>query len=481
MRRRLALCAVALAALLVLLAAAPVVAHALHGNVDAPLPFVAYILGAAAAVALSFAFVGISDGTPMPEPEPGRIRTLWRPFRWLLRLVGLTAWIWVVAQTITGGSSDAEVGSLLLWVFGWVGLALLSALLGPVWAWLDPFSTLHDILAAIIRPTGIRIPGRSPWHRHTGVWPAVAFMVFLVWLELVARVGGGRDLGLVLIGYTLLTLGGMAWYGKERWRSAGEVFSVWFGLLGRLAPWGLLGSSEKGRVQRRGFGSALGRGPWSISLLVVVAVATGSVIWDGVSQTQLYYDMVGERHFITQSLLLLGFLAGLAALVVLVARRVGFTAMGAGLVPVVVGYLVAHYLTYLLTEGQRIVVALSDPLQQGWDLLGTVQFEPREDWLASSLVWTLQVTAVVIGHVVGAWLGHSAVRRERAEGQTVSQWPLAALMIGMTVVALWSLGQNLVFVSEVVPTLLPEALPEVLPAGLTEAPPTVLPDASPGA
>ena len=98
------------------------------------------------------------------------------------------------------------------------------------------------------------------------------------------------------------------------------------------------------------------------------------------------------------------------------------------------------------------MVALSDPLQQGWDLLGTATWEPQEDWLAGSLVWTIQVTAVVIGHVVGAWMGHSAVRLERREGRTVSQWPLAALMIAMTMLALWSLGQNLVFVSETAPT-----------------------------
>jgi hypothetical protein len=440
-----------------LLPAAPVRAHALHGNVDAPLPFAAYILGAAVAVALSFAFVAISDSSPLPDPAPGRVRTLWRPAAWLLRSVGLVAWSWVVLQAIAGGSSDAEVASLLLWVFGWVGLALVSALLGPAWAWIDPFSTLHDLLAAVARRTGLRLPGRAPWHRRTQAWPAVVLMGLFVWLELVARVGGGRELGAVLIGYTLLTLGGMAWYGKERWREAGEVFSVWFGLLGRLAPYGLVGRPEHRLVQRRGFGSALARERWSYSLLSVVALATGSVIWDGVSQTQPFYDVVGDPHVVIETALLLGFLGLLTSLVLLVARGIGPAAMGAGLVPVAVGYLVAHYLTFLLIEGQRIVVALSDPLQQGWDLFGTVQFEPREDLFAGSLVWTMQVSAVVIGHVAGAWLGHSAVRRSRSEGTQVSQWPLAALMIAMTVLALWSLGQNLVFVAEVVPSLPPAA------------------------
>ena len=120
-------------------------AHALHGDVDAPLPLEAYLVGAALAVGLSFAFAAISDGSPAPERPPGRLRTLPRWTRLGLRGVGLAAWTWVVLQAIAGGDSDAEVPSLILWVFGWVGLALVSALLGPAWSWLDPFSTLHDL------------------------------------------------------------------------------------------------------------------------------------------------------------------------------------------------------------------------------------------------------------------------------------------------------------------------------------------------
>lgn len=448
MRRSRSIPAAGLAAALTTFVAAPVSAHVLGGNVDAPLPFAAYIVGAAIAVALSFVFVAISDDTPTPEPEPRPLRTLPRALRWLLRLVGLAAWLWVVLQTIAGGDSDAEVASLLLWVYGWVGLALVSSLLGPLWSWLDPFSTLHDIGATIVRPLGVRLPGRAPWHRKTDAWPAAILMGFFVWLELAARVGSGRDLGYVLIGYTLFTLGAMAWYGLDRWRDHGEVFSVWFGLLGRLAPYGLEGARSGGHIRRRGFGSALTHRRWTASQLVILALATGAVIWDGISQTQPYYDFVGDLEGVKETALLFAFVGLLALVVVVVGKRVGLTAMGAGLVPVTVGYLVAHYLTYLLTEGQRIVVALSDPLQQGWDLLGTARWETQDEWAVSSVVWTIQVTAVVIGHVVGAWLGHSTVRHSRAQGRQVSQWPLAALMIAMTVLALWSLGQNLVFVAE---------------------------------
>ncbi|MEP7089695.1 MAG: hypothetical protein ABI776_06245 [Nocardioidaceae bacterium] len=40
-------------------------------------------------------------------------------------------------------------------------------------------------------------------------------------------------------------------------------------------------------------------------------------------------------------------------------------------VPIVVGDVVAHYLSYFVEVGQQPVVLLSDPLAKGWNLLGT--------------------------------------------------------------------------------------------------------------
>jgi hypothetical protein len=104
----------------------------------------------------------------------------------------------------------------------------------------------------------------------------------------------------------------------------------------------------------------------------------------------------------------------------------------------------------LLTDGQRIVVALSDPFQQGWNLLGTTTYEPSSSWLSTSVVWGFQVAAVVLGHVVGAWAGHAAIRGPSGAARR-SQLPLAVLMICLTSATLWSLGQNLVFAEESAP------------------------------
>jgi hypothetical protein len=137
----------------------------------------------------------------------------------------------------------------------------------------------------------------------------------------------------------------------------------------------------------------------------------------------------------------------LAALAV--TRYVGVAATGAGLPPIALGYLIAHYFTYFVIDGQRIVVAISDPLQTGADLFGTAFYEPSGAGLPPGLVWTLQLAAVVGGHMLGAWAGHvvaalDAPRELAGRPLTVRQVPLAIVMVALTTLTLWSLGQAIV-------------------------------------
>ena len=47
--------------------------------------------------------------------------------------------------------------------------------------------------------------------------------------------------------------------------------------------------------------------------------------------------------------------------------------MAGSLVPIVVGYAIAHYFTLLVVEGQRTALGLSDPLGLGWNVFGTAE------------------------------------------------------------------------------------------------------------
>jgi hypothetical protein len=443
--------------LIALAAPAVAAAHGLDTTYQSRLPLAVYLAGAAATVALSFAFVLIRDLRASPPTEraagvlpPARLRAV-------LRAIGLIGWLWIVAQGIVGGSSDADVGSLFLWVYGWVGVALVSAFVGPAWQWLDPFSTLHDLGAAVLRAAGVRGWDRAPYPDRLGRWPAVGGFAFFVWVELVLRGGVGRTLFVIVLGYTAFTLAMMAQFGRDQWRSRGEAFTVWFRTIGRLAPWAL--ADEAGRIRRRPFASGLLEGGWTTADIVLVALGVGSILFDGLSQTSPWYELFGFPAMPIHTVQLLGFLALIAAAALTVVRFVGVASTGAGLLPIAVGYLFAHYLTYLLIDGQRILVAISDPFQQGWDLFGTAFHEPSGAFLPPGLVWTIQLASVVGGHMLGAWGGHVSAARD-VEGDTVAgaarasardtrtvrlrQVPLAVVMVALTTLTLWSLGQAIV-------------------------------------
>lgn len=420
----------------------PVLAHSLVGRLESPLPLAVYLAGAAMAVALSFAFVILRDVRAPADPRARRV-SVPRALILGLRAIGLLGWAWIVAQVIIGGSSDADVASLFLWTYGWVGLAMLSAFVGPVWSWLDPFTTLFDIGAAILRRLGVEGWAPAPYPARLGAWPAVIGLAFVVWLELVYRGGG---LGVALIAYTALTLLAMAQFGRDTWRGRGETFSVWFGIINRLAPFGPPSPPDERSIPRRPFGSGLLEPGWTRAHVVLVAIGVASILYDGLSQTRVWFDLFGLPSLPFATLELLAFLGLVIGLALAVGRLVGLAAVGAGLVPIAIGYLVAHYLTFLLGDGQRIVVAISDPLQLGWDLFGTAFYEPGTDWIPPAALWTVMLAAVVGGHILGAWSGHVVAVRDAPSRTAVRlrQLPLAALMVGLTATTLWSLGQAVV-------------------------------------
>ena len=104
----------------------PALAHQIGDSFRSPLPLSVYLLGAAIAVG-HLVRARLPDRPVAERPTSPRVRRFPRLARGLLRTLGVVAWLWIIVQTlIIGGSSDADVSSLFLWVYGWVGLALVS-------------------------------------------------------------------------------------------------------------------------------------------------------------------------------------------------------------------------------------------------------------------------------------------------------------------------------------------------------------------
>jgi hypothetical protein len=103
-------------------------------------------------------------------------------------------------------------------------------------------------------------------------------------------------------------------------------------------------------------------------------------------------------------------------------------------VPIAVGYTVAHYFSLLVLDGQKSLILASDPFASGADYLGTSLWDINYVLVGTSTIALVQVAAIVVGHVLGVVAAHDrAVRLFRGRVATRSQYPLLAVMVVYTV------------------------------------------------
>ena len=76
------------------------------------------------------------------------------------------------------------------------------------------------------------------------------------------------------------------------------------------------------------------------------------------------------------------------------------------LVPIALAYNLAHFIGYLLIQGQLIIPLASDPFGWGWNLLGTAGYRLDLELIGAKAVWYMSVVAIVLGHVASVYVAH---------------------------------------------------------------------------
>ena len=434
-----------------------VFAHALVKRGDLPVP--EWLFGWAATVVLIGSFVLLSRRWPRARLEQG----LWRPLprgevigSRAIEIACGTIGVGLLALTVwagLAGTADAERNFAPTFVFivVWVGFVLVSVLFGDVFRAFSPWRALGRLIERVAPPPARGYPERL------GRWPAAAGLLVFTWIELVSEwPGDPRAVALLVIAYTVLTLAAQAVYGVDAWTRNGEAFAVYFNLFSRLSVFEVR-DGVAGRRRVLGGLPKLDPRPGTVAMVVVMI---GTVTYDGISSGPLWRrhvgawltDAGGELFAGTVGLLLgAGLIAGFYHLGMLGARSVGGRhgvarlrrAFVHSLVPIAMVYAVAHYLSYLIFEGQSIVPLVSDPLGRGWDVLGSAAYEVDRAPLSPQAVWYLQVSFVLAGHVAALVLAHdrALVLYGQVRQAVRSQYWMLGVMIGFTTLALWLLEQ----------------------------------------
>ncbi len=472
------------AALVLGLTLQPAYAHGFGERYDLPVPLYLYVGGAGMAVALSFAAIGYflkgsgHGGYPTFDLLQLRVgRLLAHPIPLLaVKTASVALFLLTVAAGALGNQAPIEnLAPTMVWILWWVGIAYVSALLGNVWALINPLSIIFDWSDALYRRLnpGDRLSLGVSYPKKLGVWPAFVLFFIFAWIELVYPGSSTpRNIAFYLVAYSIVTWTGMVVYGKEAWLSKGEAFSVVFGLLARFAPTEVkVQDTDSGETSRqlnvRPFGAGLLRDrEASPSMLALVVLVLATVTFDGFTATPVWVDILsallplfdflgGNRVTGAETMGLLAFPVLFLMLYRTFCLAMELTSGSAlpahrlaglfvfSLVPIALAYHLAHFLSFLLIQGQLIVPLASDPFGYGWNLLGTAQFSPNIAIVGARFAWITSVVSIVAGHVVAVYVAH-VVALKRLPNRTAalrSQYPMLVLMVGYTMVSLWILAQ----------------------------------------
>ncbi|MGE4427011.1 MAG: fenitrothion hydrolase [Solirubrobacteraceae bacterium] len=460
---------------LLLLAPSSAAAHGLGGGREIPLPEWLFVW--AAVVVLVVSFIGLSvlwrrprlselaDGPSVAVPAA--VRTGGRIVLGALGLMLYAATVWA---GLSGTSNpQANIAPRMVFVAFWVGVPVLSLFCGDIWRALSPWRTVADLAGWIVRrtagPNGMPQPMSYP--ARIGLWPAAAVLLIFGWLELAAR---DRDdpfvLGLVALLYGAAMLIGAGIFGSA-FLDRADGFGRYFHLASTLSPlqW------HDGRLRLRVPGSGLAHIEPAPGLVAVVLTLIGTTTFDGVSGGDLWttdgslgptlQDAFGGLGLDVASagtaaatvglLLCVAVVTGLVLLGVTGVRNVDRTRLrdvdvlarfAPSFVPIALGYAVAHYLSFLLINGQALGFLLSDPRGDGSDLFGTAAWGIDYDVISPEATWYLQVAALVGGHVAGLIAAHDiALRTFRGPRSAArSQYWMLAVMVAFTSLGLWLLS-----------------------------------------
>ena len=112
------------------------------------------------------------------------------------------------------------------------------------------------------------------------------------------------------------------------------------------------------------------------------------------------------------------------------------------LVPIGFAYVLAHYFSLLIWQGQAIGYLASDPLGDGANLFGTSSYQIDYNVISFAAIWYVQVAALVAGHVAGLALAHdrALAMYDNVEEAVRSQYWMLAVMVAFTSFGLWLLS-----------------------------------------
>lgn len=429
-------------------------AHGIGTRDDIPMP--GWIFNWAAAIVLAVSFFALATLWKEPKLETPRVRWLVRFPRLLEPLCGLIGVVAFFALAYFGLAGNQEHVKLnpvpsVIFIFFWVGIPMLSLVFGDVFRPFNPWRAIGRAASAIRargNPEGRSTPARLNYPDGLGRWPAVVGLIIFGWIELVSPPSIGQSANVLtwmMLAYMGFQLLGMSLFGTKVWLERGDAFGIYFTFFSKLSAF----TVEQRRLGMRLPLAGLNEITPLKATVPFVATMIGITVFDGLSGSVSWSLIVGKNPtdfvntigFLFSICFVLGFyrlgILGMEGRNIRMSPRELGQMFAPSLIPIALGYLIAHYFSYLVIDGQQLPRLAAHPM-------GGASLAAYKQPIGSTEIWWIQVCSLLAGHVAGLMAAHDKAvavwgkARAAAQSQT---WMLV-VMVGFTSLGLFLLSQD---------------------------------------
>ena len=121
----------------------------------------------------------------------------------------------------------------MIWIIWWVGFGIITPIIGDFWKILNPIKIIFSfIVEKIIKQPKFLDTGLLKYPKVLDVWPIIFSFLLFSWFENVGNGSSPLTLSILITFYSVLTITFMFLFGCKTWLEKGDVFSVYYHIMG---------------------------------------------------------------------------------------------------------------------------------------------------------------------------------------------------------------------------------------------------------
>ena len=378
----------------------------------------------------------------------------------LQKTFSILSFVFIVTLIFFGwyGSRDplSNPLSLFIWTVWFIGFPILQIIFGNFWHFTNPWIGIIRFLK--LENGYFKLP------QNFYYFPAVlGFTIFALFMLVHIAPNDPYILGNAVLIYLFVNFLFIYLFGRD-WLQRGECFTIFFSFLSKMSLFWI----EKNKIIFGFWGARLTEiNSLPVSFCIFISTVLATLSFDGLNETFWWFKIInvnplefhGRSSVIFENsvglllfvILLFTIFSSIIFLGLLFAGKQKETLSIIGiqsisLLPIALGYHVAHYLTSFIVDIQYVLSTITDPFSNGSDYFGFGVIYQTTGFFNTietvNLIWIIQGSAIVIGHVWAVLLSHKICYQYFNSNIKIflSQIPISIFMICYTFLGLWILS-----------------------------------------